>query len=116
MPSAPAFRQAMTVSGSPDVALVMRGGADSEMMSVLGREDTRIVMEAPGVARTDEGAVASAELFVVINLPLRSTGTDANVALRGDNDLGDARLCFRALFGLAVLRERGARHGCKSKG
>ncbi len=31
------FRQAMTVSGSPDGAIVMRSGADSEMVSGLGR-------------------------------------------------------------------------------
>ena len=31
------FRQAMTVSGSPDGAIVLRSGADSEMVSGLGR-------------------------------------------------------------------------------
>jgi putative ABC transport system permease protein len=37
----------------------------------------------PGVARLERGPLASAELFVIINLPKRSTGTDANVPLRG---------------------------------
>jgi putative ABC transport system permease protein len=35
------------------------------------------------VARTPEGPLASAELFVIINLPKRSTGSDVNVPLRG---------------------------------
>jgi len=35
------------------------------------------------VARDAQGPLASAELFVIINLPKRSTGTDANVPLRG---------------------------------
>ena len=77
------FRQAMTVSGSPDGAIVMRSGADSEMVSGLGRDETRIIADTPGVARTAQGPLASAELFVIIDLPKRSTGTDANVPLRG---------------------------------
>lgn len=77
------FRAAMTISGPDDVAIVLRSGADSEMTSVLPREDTRRIADAPGVARTADGPLASAELFVIINLPKRSTGTDANVALRG---------------------------------
>src|SRR6266542_3269891 len=77
------FRRAMMVSASPDSAIVLRSGADSEMVSGFGREDTRVIADAPGVARTAEGPLASAELFVIINLPKRSTGTDANVPLRG---------------------------------
>src|SRR5210317_985851 len=43
-------------------AIVLRSGSDSEMMSGLGGEDVRIIAEAPGVARNDNGAVASPEL------------------------------------------------------
>lgn len=77
------FRATMDSGGRDDVAMIMRSGNDSEMMSGLGREDTDIVKQAPGVARDAQGPVASAELFVVINVPKRSTGTDANVPLRG---------------------------------
>ena len=77
------FRAAMTVTGSDDVAIVLRSGADSEMTSGLSREETRLIADAPGVARIAEGPLTSAELFVIINLPKRSTGTDANVPLRG---------------------------------
>jgi putative ABC transport system permease protein len=77
------FRRAMTISGSPDVAIVLRSGSDSEMTSGLTREDTRTIADAPGLARDAEGPLASAELFVIITLPKRSTGTDANVPLRG---------------------------------
>jgi putative ABC transport system permease protein len=73
----------MAASGSPDSVLVLRSGADSEMVSGLSRESTRIIADAPGVARSPEGALASAELFVIIDLPKRSTGTDVNVPLRG---------------------------------
>ena len=77
------FKRAMTVSASPDSAIVLRSGADSEMVSGFGREATRIIADAPGVAHNDKGSLASAELFVIIDLPKRSTGTDANVPLRG---------------------------------
>lgn len=77
------FRSAMTVSGSPDVAVVLRTGSDSEMTSGLDRASVRTISDAPGVARVDGVPLASAELFVIINLPKRSTGTDANVPLRG---------------------------------
>jgi putative ABC transport system permease protein len=77
------FRQAMAVSGTADSAIVLRTGADSEMMSGFGRSSTRIIADVPGVARTPEGPLASAELFVIINLPKRSTGSDVNVPLRG---------------------------------
>ncbi len=77
------FRSAMTVSGSPDVALVLRSGSDSEMTSGFGRAETRTIADAPGLARNADGALSSPELFVIINLPKRSTGTDANVPLRG---------------------------------
>jgi putative ABC transport system permease protein len=77
------FRAAMTVTAGDDVAIVLRSGADTEMTSGLSREETRLIADAPGLARTPDGPLASAELFVMINLPKRSTGTDANVPLRG---------------------------------
>jgi putative ABC transport system permease protein len=77
------FRAAMTATGADDVAIVLRSGADSEMTSGLSREEVRIINDAPGVARNADGPLTSAELFVIINLPKRSTGTDANVPFRG---------------------------------
>src|SRR5437867_10859134 len=77
------FRAAMTPKGAGDLAVVLRSGADTEMTSVLSREDARLISDAPGIARLADGPLAAAELFVIINLPKRSTGTDANVPLRG---------------------------------
>ena len=77
------FRRAMTVSGAQDVAVVLRSGADSELTSGLSRDEVRVISDAPGIARSAQGPVASAELFVIIDLPKRSTGTGANVPLRG---------------------------------
>jgi putative ABC transport system permease protein len=77
------FRRVMERGSSPDVALVLRTGSDTEMSSGLEMDATRIVKDAPGVLRTAAGPVASAELFVVVDVPKRATGTDANVPLRG---------------------------------
>lgn len=77
------FRKAMLSSGSPETVIVMRQGSDNEMMSGLQRDDVRLIANAPGLLSTPQGPAASAELFVVINLPKRGTGTDANVPFRG---------------------------------
>ena len=82
-------------------AIVLRSGADTEMMSGLAGDDTRIIAEAPGIARGASGALASPELFVIINLPMRSTGTDANVPLRG---VQTAAMSVRERFNLVEGR------------
>ncbi len=97
------FRAAMTVPGADDVAIVLRSGADAEMTSVLSREEVNLITDAPGVARGAGGPLASAELFVIINLPRRSTGTDSNVPLRGvgraaDEVRGDIRIDAGRMF------------------
>lgn len=73
----------MTSSTGTGNVMVLRSGADTELVSGLGGDDARIVTEAPGLATNRDGPIASRELFVIINLPMRSTGTDANVPLRG---------------------------------
>ncbi len=77
------FTAAMQGTGSPSRALVMRSGADSEMTSGIGGPDADIIKQAPGLRRDGQTPLASAELFVIIDLPKRSTGTAANVPMRG---------------------------------
>jgi putative ABC transport system permease protein len=77
------FRYTMASTGSPDRAIVLRSGSTGEMDSILMREDTRTVADTAGILRTSEGPAVSPELFVILNVPKRTTGTDANVALRG---------------------------------
>jgi putative ABC transport system permease protein len=77
------FRYTMTTTGAPDRAMVLRSGSTSEMDSILMRDDTRVIADTEGVLGTADGPAASAELFVILNIPRRATGTDANVPLRG---------------------------------
>jgi putative ABC transport system permease protein len=77
------FFAAMEGAGDPERALVMRGGADDEMTSGLGGPEVDVIRQAPGLRREDGRPLASAELFVVVDLPKRSTNTPANVPMRG---------------------------------
>ncbi|MBA3949222.1 MAG: ABC transporter permease, partial [Acidobacteria bacterium] len=77
------FRKTMSGTGSTSKALVMRGGADTELSSILMRESVDIIKQAPGIAPGATGPMASAELFVIVDLPKKSTGTAANVPIRG---------------------------------
>src|SRR5918993_931405 len=49
------FRHAMTVAGTPDVAVILRSGADNEMTSGLTRDEVRVISDAPGIARGAAG-------------------------------------------------------------
>ncbi|HEX7284460.1 MAG TPA: FtsX-like permease family protein [Vicinamibacterales bacterium] len=77
------FAAAMAASGSPVRALVMRSGADSEMTSGLSGPEVDIIKQAPGLRRDGQTSLASAELYVIIDIPKISTGTSANVPMRG---------------------------------
>ena len=77
------FRAAMRGTGDPQTVIVMRSGSDTEMTSGFSGEDARLITEAPGIERGADGVHASPELFVIIAVPLKRSGTDANVPLRG---------------------------------
>jgi len=77
------FEAAMQGSGRPDRVLIMRSGADSEMTSGLSGPQVDIIKQAPGLRREGQTTLASGELYVIIDLPKKSTGTAANVPMRG---------------------------------
>ena len=70
--------------GRNDTAIVLRGGSVSESQSVLVRDDVDAIEQAAGVARDASGKpMASAELVVAANLPLRNSQDEAAAQLRG---------------------------------
>jgi len=78
------FSAAMQGSGSRGRALVMRAGADSEMTSGVSSTEVDIIKQAPGIARDGRNAIASAELYVILDLPKKaSPDASANVPMRG---------------------------------
>jgi putative ABC transport system permease protein len=78
------FQAVLAQAGRLDDAIVLRKGASAELNSGLSREDVVLIAQAPGVLKDSAGnPIASAEVVVVANLPKRSSGTDANVEIRG---------------------------------
>jgi len=77
------FRAAMRGTGDPQTVIVLRAASDTEMTSGLSGEEARLISEAPGLEHGPEGVHASSELLVIVGHPLKRSGTDANVPLRG---------------------------------
>lgn len=83
------FSAAVSGSGSPNRALVLRTGSDSELTSGIDGAEARIIREAPGVSHDGETALISAELLVILDLPKKSTpDSPANVPMRGIEPIG----------------------------
>jgi putative ABC transport system permease protein len=62
----------------------MRSGADSELTSGVSNVEADIIKQAPGMQRDGQSGLASAELYVILDLPKKSApATSANVPMRG---------------------------------
>jgi len=78
------FRATLNASGSDDTAIVLRGGSQTEVNSVITRNQAVLLETLDGVARAANGrALVSPEMSQVIYLPSRADGSEANVQLRG---------------------------------
>lgn len=77
------FKATLISSGAADNAMVRRAGSTSEMDSSISLDQVKILEDAPGVARGPNGPLVTSEIVVIAPFPLRSTGTDANVQIRG---------------------------------
>jgi putative ABC transport system permease protein len=78
------LQKTLKSTGDTETAIVMRGGATAELSSGVSRDDATLISQAAGILRDAEGKpITSSELVVVANLPKKSTGTDANVEIRG---------------------------------
>jgi len=77
------FKATLVASGSPGNALIMRAGSSSEMMGGVTLESVKIIQDGPGIARDASGPLVTQEVVGVMPVPLISTGTDANVQIRG---------------------------------
>ena len=77
------FKATLVASGSAGNALVLRAGSPSEMMGGITLDSVRIVQDAPGVARDNGSPLVTQEVVGVVPFPLVTTGSDANVQVRG---------------------------------
>jgi putative ABC transport system permease protein len=94
------FRAALELSGRDDVAIVLRGASADELSSSFTREEHDVIVLAPGIARDERGPIVSGELYTIVDLPMRSTGTNANVPFRGVGERApELRPGFRIVAG-----------------
>jgi len=94
------FRAALDLSGRDDVAMILRGGSADELSSSISREEYNVVALASGIAHDARGPIVSGELYTIVDLPMRSTGTAANVPFRGVGDRAmELRPGFRIVAG-----------------
>jgi len=78
------FQRTLASSGADDVAVILRGGSQSEINSTVSREQVQLIEDAPGIARSASGKpLVSSELYLVVDGIKRSSGTKANLPLRG---------------------------------
>jgi len=77
------FKATLVSSGSEDNAIIMRAGATSEMTGGVTIDTVKIIQDEPGIARSADGPLVTPEVVLVAPIPLISTGTDANVEVRG---------------------------------
>jgi len=77
------FRATLVSSGSPDNVLIRRSGAGSELDGAVPLEQVRVLEDKPAISREGGQPLISPEAVVIAPFPLITTGTDANVQIRG---------------------------------
>ena len=78
------FRASLVTTGSPNNALVLRKGADSEISSGITLDQANILKANPAVAVGPDGRPrASAEMVIVVNKERLGQKGSSNVLLRG---------------------------------
>jgi putative ABC transport system permease protein len=78
------FKATLVASGSAGNVLALRAGSPTEMMGGITLDSVKLIQDKPGVARDPNGSpLVTQEVVGVVPFPLISTGTDANVQVRG---------------------------------
>jgi putative ABC transport system permease protein len=78
------FRSTLQQTGSDDTAIVLRGGSQTEINSVVDHDAAVTIAQEPQVMRDAHGVpIASPEIVVAASIPKKGRTTDANVEIRG---------------------------------
>jgi putative ABC transport system permease protein len=77
-------QKATVSSGSKDVLMVMREGAEAELSSWVSKDKYNVLRTLPGIAKDEHGQpLLSPELVILFKLPKRDTHKGSNVIVRG---------------------------------
>jgi putative ABC transport system permease protein len=82
------FKKILESTGSDDIAIIMRSGAQKEVNSVIAIEQTRLLAEGPGIVRINGQPEVSGELYIVVDALKKSSQSLANISLRGIGEFG----------------------------
>ncbi|MBI2383597.1 MAG: ABC transporter permease [Gammaproteobacteria bacterium] len=78
------FRSTLAGTGRADRAIVLRGGSNDELGSVVFREQAQILMDAAGVRRDADGKpLALPEIYMLTDVPKDDSPGPNNVVVRG---------------------------------
>ena len=78
------IEQTLIETGSENNLIILRKGSDAELMSQIDRNTTNIIKTQPEIMVSADGKpFASTELYVIISLTKKQTGTMANISVRG---------------------------------
>lgn len=78
------FERTLASTGRADRAIVMRGGSNDELSSVVLRESAQVIADAPGVRKGRDGKpLAVPELYMITDIAKRGATTPNNVVVRG---------------------------------
>jgi len=71
------FEATLKASAAPDNVIVLRSGSSSELDSGFQGDQVRLIAQAPQLE------LVSQEIYVIVDIEKRATGTEANVPMRG---------------------------------
>ncbi len=81
------LERTLVETGSDDNAVVLRKAAQAELMSQIDRDAVNILKTQPEIALgPDSKPLATADIFVIINLLKKGSGDMGNVTVRGVED------------------------------
>jgi len=78
------FEATLKASAAPDNVIVLRSGSSSELDSGFQGDQARLIAQAPQLE------LVSQEIYVIVDIEKRATGTEANVPMRGVGGDGPA--------------------------
>ncbi|MDB6016260.1 MAG: hypothetical protein JWR19_749 [Pedosphaera sp.] len=85
------LEKSSTNTGDPRNVMIVRKGSTAESSSQVTREQFKLINYLPQIARDSKNQpLISADVVVLINLPRRGDGGEANVLLRGISPVGIA--------------------------
>jgi ABC-type antimicrobial peptide transport system permease subunit len=77
-------KKTLVSTGSPDNVIVIRKSANSDVISMVSRDDAKLVETFPEIATADDGKpLVSKEAVVIINLYKKDSNDMGNVIVRG---------------------------------